>query len=279
MGSAFKKGGRYHRLSCGSLILLVFFLGCTTLLGYDTRDQKKPESASFYSSERQHMVEFQIIRRGIHDKKIIDALLEVERHRFVPDKYIPHAYEDRPLPIGEGQTISQPYVVAFMTDVLDLARTDRVLEIGTGSGYQAAILGELCDHVYTVEVIPSLGRKAEILLNELGYEHVNVKIGDGYQGWKEHAPFDAIIVTCAPSHIPEPLKAQLKEGGRMIIPVGRLGRQELVLLRKINNELKQENVLPVLFVPMVDKINNELKQENVLPVLFVPMVDKNGKRY
>jgi protein-L-isoaspartate(D-aspartate) O-methyltransferase len=191
--------------------------------------------------------------RGIDDEKVIDAFLRVERHRFVPDRYIPHAYEDRPLPIGEGQTISQPYIVAFMTHVLDLSRADKVLEIGTGSGYQAAILGELCENVYTIEVIPSLGRKAEGLLKELGYENVRVKIGDGYEGWKEYAPYDAIIVTCAPTHVPQPLKEQLKEGGRMVIPVGEANNQMLILLRKMGNRLKEEKRLPVRFVPMVNE--------------------------
>ena len=208
---------------------------------------------SLYFSERKRMVEYQIKARGIDEKRVIDALLRVERHRFVPDRYIPHAYEDRPLPIGEDQTISQPYIVAFMTHVLGLSRTDKVLEIGTGSGYQAAILGELCDNVFTVEVIPSLGRKAEGLLKELGYENVRVKIGDGYEGWEEYAPYDAIIVTCAPTHVPEPLKEQLKEGGRMVIPVGEAYNQMLVLLRKIGERLKEEKRLAVRFVPMVNE--------------------------
>jgi protein-L-isoaspartate(D-aspartate) O-methyltransferase len=199
------------------------------------------------------MVKYQIEARGIDDKKVLDALLRVERHRFVPDRYIPHAYEDRPLSIGEGQTISQPYIVAFMTHVLSLSRTDKVLEIGTGSGYQAAILGELCDNVYTIEVIPSLGLKAQGLLKELGYDNVRVKIGDGYEGWKEYAPYDAIIVTCAPTHVPEPLKEQLKEGGRMVIPVGEMYNQKLVLLRKAGDRLIEEKTLPVRFVPMVNE--------------------------
>ena len=234
---------------CQLLIGLTLHMGCN-MGNKNASDNTTPSS---YFSERKRMVEYQIKVRGIDDKKIIDAFLRVERHRFVPDRYIPHAYEDRPLPIGEGQTISQPYIVAFMTHVLNLSRTDKVLEIGTGSGYQAAVLGELCDNVFTVEVIPSLGRKAEGLLNELGYEKVRVKIGDGYKGWKEHAPYDAIIVTCAPTHVPEPLKEQLKEGGRMIIPVGKANNQKLILLRKIGDRLKEEKTLPVRFVPMVNE--------------------------
>jgi protein-L-isoaspartate(D-aspartate) O-methyltransferase len=204
------------------------------------------------SSKRHRMVDYQIKARGLEDKRIIDAFLKVERHRFVPEIYISNAYEDRPLPIGEGQTISQPFIVAYMTYILNLTKSDKVLEIGTGSGYQAAILGELSDHVYSIEVIPSLGQKAEGLLQGLGYTNVRVKIGDGYQGWQEHAPYDAIIVTCAPSHIPEPLKDQLKEGGRMIIPVGEGYSQNLVLLQKKDDQLIKKNVFPVLFVPMVD---------------------------
>jgi protein-L-isoaspartate(D-aspartate) O-methyltransferase len=231
------------------------FIGLTLHLGCNmgNTNASKNTTPSSYFSERKRMVEYQIKMRGIDDKKVIDAFLKVERHRFVPDRYIPNAYEDCPLPIGEGQTISQPYIVAFMTNVLSLSRTDKVLEIGTGSGYQAAILGELCDNVFTVEVIPSLGRKAEGLLRTLGYENVRVKIGDGYEGWKEYAPYDAIIVTCAPTHVPEPLKEQLKEGGRMIIPVGKANNQKLVLLRKIGERLKEEKTLPVRFVPMVNK--------------------------
>jgi len=224
-------------------------LGCQA--GNQQNSDNTPPSPFF--SERKNMVDNQIIRRGIETKKIIDAFLKVERHRFVPEKYIPNAYEDHPLPIGEDQTISQPFVVAFMTDILNLTKTDKVLEIGTGSGYQAAILGELCDSVFTIEIIESLGKKAKTILNQLGYTNIQVKIGDGYQGWQEHAPFDAIIVTCAPSHIPEPLKEQLKEGGKMIIPVGETYDQNLIFLRKKDNELIEENVFPVLFVPMVNE--------------------------
>ena len=205
-----------------------------------------------YFSERKQMVEDQIIARGIHDKKIIEAFLKVERHRFVPEKYISRAYGDHPLPIGEGQTISQPYIVAYMTYILNLSKTDKVLEIGTGSGYQAAILGEISDNVFTIEINGPLGRDADKLLRELGYTNVRVKVGDGYKGWKEYAPFDAIIVTCAPTHVPGPLKEQLKEGGRMIVPVGDSYDQKLVYIQKIDNELKQQNEFPVMFVPMVD---------------------------
>ncbi len=174
----------------------------------------------------------------------------------MPEEYRAYAYADRPLPIGHDQTISQPYIVAFMTEALNLEDDpeagEKVLEVGTGSGYQAAILAEICREVYTVEIIEALGDSARRLLNELGHDNVHVRIGDGYEGWAEHAPFDAIVVTCAPTDIPPPLKEQLAEGGRMIIPVGRAYSQELVRLRKKGGELVEESVLPVRFVPMVD---------------------------
>ena len=160
------------------------------------------------------------------------------------------AYADYPLPIGQGQTISQPYIVAFMTEQLEPKPTDRVLEIGTGSGYQAAVLAEMVAEVYTIEIIEELAQRAAADLKRLGYTNVNVRAGDGYQGWAEAAPFDAIIVTCAPEHVPQPLIDQLKEGGRMIIPIGRAWNQELVLLRKRGGKLEQHAVLPVSFVPM-----------------------------
>ena len=209
-------------------------------------------SGSDFQKQRLEMVENQIKKRGINDSVILETFLRVPRHRFVPEEIKHLAYSDHPLPIGEEQTISQPYIVAFMTQALHLSTRDKILEIGTGSGYQAAILGELCDSVFTIEIIASLGNRAKLLLEELGYDNIKVKIGDGYQGWKEHAPFDAIIVTCAPTQVPTTLKNQLKEGGRMIIPVGSSYRQDLVLLRKVNNQLVEEKVLPVLFVPMVD---------------------------
>ena len=210
-----------------------------------------------FSGLRYRMVKTQIESRGISDPKILDAFRKVERHRFVLPENISQAYNDYPLPIDEGQTISQPYIVAYMTDVLDLKPTDKVLEIGTGSGYQAAILAELSDSVFTIEIFEKLGQKAKSLLHELGYKNIFVKIDDGYEGWPGHAPFDAIIVTCSPTHIPQPLKDQLAEGGRMIIPVGNFPSQTLVLLEKRNGKIRQTNVLPVRFVPMIDKKGNE----------------------
>jgi len=206
-----------------------------------------------FEKMRQNMVETQIEARGISSPKILKAFMNVERHRFVLPRYISKAYDDNPLPIDEGQTISQPYIVAFMTQSLNLKQKDKVLEIGTGSGYQAAILGQLCDSVYTVEIFPKLGKKANDLFIELGYSNIYSKVGDGYEGWSEHAPFDAIIVTCSPTHIPQPLKDQLAEGGRMVIPVGSYPFQNLVLLEKRKGIIREKKILPVRFVPMLDK--------------------------
>ncbi len=240
------------------LLLLVFALvpvmpGCPQ---GDTRNLQQdglPVAMSDYEKQRSHMIETQLVSRGIKNPRVLAAFRAVGRHRFVPERFRAYSYEDRPLPIGEGQTISQPYIVAFMTEVLNLKDTDTVLEIGTGSGYQAAILAELCQHVYTIEILPSLGRTARQVLSDLGYTNISVKIGDGYKGWPEYAPFDAIIVTCAPTRIPEALQDQLAEGGRMIIPVGEAYGQELVLLTKKNGRIIQTAVLPVMFVPMVDQ--------------------------
>lgn len=206
-----------------------------------------------YSKERAAMVRDQLMSRGIKDERVLTAMLKVERHRFVPSAHRHQAYEDYPLPVGEGQTISQPYIVAFMTEALDLKKEDKVLEIGTGSGYQAAILGEICDSVFTIEIFQSLALSAMKTLHELGYSNVFVRIGDGYKGWMEHAPYDAIIVTCAPADIPEMLEEQLAEGGRIIIPVGSDYTQNLYLLEKKAGKLQKESVLPVRFVPMINE--------------------------
>ncbi len=196
------------------------------------------------------MVQEQLMPRGIHDERVLAAMSKVPREEFVPQDVRAESYTDGPVPIGHGQTISQPFIVAFMTEQLRPSAKDRVLEIGTGSGYQAAILTELVAEVYTIEIIETLAKNAEATLERLGYKNVHVKVGDGYKGWPEHAPFDAVIVTCAPDHVPQPLVDQLKEGGRMIIPVGGFGDQELYLLEKKNGQLEQRAVLPVRFVPM-----------------------------
>ena len=196
------------------------------------------------------MVQQQLMARGINDARVLAAMAKVPREEFVPRESRAVSYEDGPMPIGHGQTISQPYIVAFMTEQLRPKPSDRVLEVGTGSGYQAAILAGLVKDVYTIEIIEPLAKDAEATLRRLGYKNVHVRVGDGYRGWPEHAPFDAITVTCAPDHAPQPLIDQLKEGGRMIIPVGGFGNQELYLLEKKNGQLQRQSVLPVRFVPM-----------------------------
>jgi protein-L-isoaspartate(D-aspartate) O-methyltransferase len=203
-----------------------------------------------FAVARQHMVEIQIKGRGITDSRVTEVMSSVPRHEFVPENYRAQAYEDHPLPIGYSQTISQPYIVAFMTEQLRPQPTDRVLEIGTGSGYQAAVLSKLVAEVYTIEIVKPLAQRAEMDLRRLNYSNVKVKAGDGYKGWPEHAPFDAIIVTAAPDHVPQPLIDQLKEGGRMIIPVGGREMQQLYLLEKHAGKLAQRAVLPVNFVPL-----------------------------
>jgi protein-L-isoaspartate(D-aspartate) O-methyltransferase len=201
--------------------------------------------------ERMEMVERQIRRRGVTDQDVLDAMERVPRHEFVPDQHRSQAYADHPLPIGYGQTISQPYIVALMTELLALSSTDRVLEIGTGSGYQAAILGEIVDEVYTVEIVEPLAIEAKSRLQRLGYENVHVRHADGYYGWEEHAPYDAIIVTCAPDHIPLPLVQQLRDGGKLVIPVGPPGGyQTLWEVVRQGEEIKKRNVTGVAFVPL-----------------------------
>ncbi len=225
------------------LLLSLFLLSPSTVL---TQEQDG------FVRLRYQMVSRQIVARGVKDAGVIEAMKKVPRHLFVPEKYRSLSYGDHPLPIGKEQTISQPYIVAFMTEALALRPEDRVLEIGTGSGYQAAILAELVDEVYTIEIIESLGRRAQKTLGVLGYKNIHVKIGDGYKGWPDQAPFDAVIVTCAPENIPQSLIRQLKDGGRMIIPVGSEGTiQNLVKAIKEKGRLKTKSMMPVRFVPMV----------------------------
>jgi len=211
----------------------------------------KAAPVSDFTGERYQMVQEQLKARGVSDQRVLAAMKKVRRDEFVPANVKASSYTDQPLPIGYSQTISQPYIVAFMTEQVHPSPTDRVLEIGTGSGYQAAILAELAAEVYTIEIIEPLAKTAEATLQCLGYKNVHVKAGDGYKGWPEYAPFDAVIVTCAPDHVPQPLIDQMKEGGRMIIPVGGgLGYQQLYLLEKKNGKLQRRAVSPVRFVPM-----------------------------
>ena len=200
--------------------------------------------------------------RDITNARVLAVMSKVPRHEFVPERLRPDVYRDHPLPIGHGQTISQPYIVAFMTERLDPKPTDRMLEIGTGSGYQAAVLAEMAAQVYTIEIIEELAQRAAADLKQLGYTNVHVRAGDGYQGWAEAAPFDSIIVTCAPEQVPQPLIDQLKDGGRIIIPIGSAWDQELVLLRKRGGKLEQQAVLPVKFVPMTGKAQGKTEGRN-----------------
>ena len=210
-----------------------------------------PTMEENFASQRAGMVREQLLPRGISHPGVLDAMGRVPRHALVPEALRSQAYGDHPLPIGLGQTISQPFIVAFMTQALEPRPSDRVLEIGTGSGYQAAVLSTLVAQVYSMELLEPLARRAEGDLRRLGYRNVRVRCGDGFKGWPEEAPFDAIIVTCAPEQVPQPLVDQLKEGGRMIIPVGTREAQELILLTKREGQLQRRAVLPVRFVPMV----------------------------
>ena len=231
---------------------LVWFVALALLLSATGGGCRAVEKDTTFAQARQEMVRTQIAARGITNKRVLAAMEKVERHRFVPSELRSEAYNDYPLPIGQGQTISQPYIVALMTDLLQLDGTEKVLEIGTGSGYQAAILGELAREVYTIEIIDTLAKSAEKRLKSLGYANIIVRSGDGYLGWPEKAPFDAIMVTCAPDSIPQPLVDQLADGGRMVIPVGS-AYQDLILIEKKGGQVKKSMVAPVRFVPMTRK--------------------------
>ena len=224
--------------------LSVVFTQCT-----DGENIPKTNPRGDFKAMREKMVETQIQARGVKDPRVLSALRKVERHQFVPKAYLDSAYSDQPLPIGEGQTISQPYIVALMTELLELKGGEKVLEVGTGSGYQAAILAELAKEVYSIEIVETLASMARNRLLELGYQNIKVRAGDGYLGWPEAAPFDAVIITCAPDHIPKPLIEQLKEGGRMVVPVGTYA-QELKKIVKRSGKIETIDVIPVVFVPM-----------------------------
>ena len=207
-------------------------------------------------AERFEMIARQIEARGVVDTNVLGAMRKVERHRFIPLEGQPVAYRDSPVPIGYRQTISQPFIVAYMTEALKLQSEDRVLEIGTGSGYQAAVLAEIVKEVYTIEIVDPLASQAQDVLKELKYQNIRFRTGDGYKGWPEAAPFDKIIVTAAPPKVPQPLLDQLKPGGRMIIPVGRWN-QELLLIRLTSDGYQQKHVFPVRFVPMTGAAQKE----------------------
>ena len=231
------------------MLLMPWLVALTALACSPARDG---EDAGF-ARAREEMVATQIASRGVRDPLTLAAMGKVARHLFVPPPAASQAYEDHPLPIGHGQTISQPYIVAFMTEALGLRGGETVLEVGTGSGYQAAVLGEIAARVYTIEIVAPLAEEAAALLKRLGYANVEARAGDGYLGWPEAAPFDAIMVTAAAPRIPEPLKQQLRDGGRLILPVGDEW-QELVVVTRRGDRFEERRVLPVRFVPMTGKV-------------------------
>jgi protein-L-isoaspartate(D-aspartate) O-methyltransferase len=228
--------------------LIWVFLHCSELLG-----QFSPPSIHSFAERRERLIQEILIPNGITDTRVLQAIRKTDRHEFVSPEHRDQAYFDYSLPIGSSQTISSPYIVAIMTQELDLQENHKVLEIGTGSGYQAAVLSPLAKEVYSIEIVEALGKQAREVFDKLGYQNVFTKIGDGFLGWPEHAPFDRIIVTCSPESVPEPLVEQLVEGGLMVIPVGERYQQMLYLLRKREGKLQQEALRPTLFVPMTGK--------------------------
>lgn len=252
--------------SGGRLPLLILLIAATV----PVRGEAAPLS---FEQQRNKMVDEEVAGAGVKHPGVIDAVRSTPRHEFVPIAERPNAYYDMALPIGQGQTISPPFIVAYMTEQLDPQPTDKVLEIGTGSGYQAAVLSPLVESVYSIEIVPELGRRASATLRRLGYENVHTRIGDGYAGWPEAAPFDKIIVTCSPEKVPQALVDQLAEGGRMVIPLGERYQQSFYLLRKVNGQLEHEALRPTLFVPMTGEA--ERKRE-VQPDGSRPQVANGG---
>jgi protein-L-isoaspartate(D-aspartate) O-methyltransferase len=260
--------------------MLFFGLACWALL--NSAVQAKEPTRREYEQARRTMVEDFVIAAGVKDERVVKSLLTTPRHEFVSSQYRDRAYYDMALPIGEHQTISSPFIVGYMTQSLDPQPTDKVLEIGTGSGFQAAVLSPLVKDVYTIEIVESLGHKAEKLLKRLDYDNVHVRVGDGYKGWPEHAPFDKIIVTCSPEKVPQPLVEQLADGGLMVVPVGERYQQTLYLYRKRGDKLEAEALLPTLFVPMTGTAedNREVKPDPANPQVanggFEEEAFKNG---
>lgn len=238
----------------GIVIVLSFLVSVKGNIIKSTQKETS-QGEIMFQKLREEMVKDQIVKRGIKNPLVLESMSKVERHRFVPIKYHLSAYTDGPILIGMGQTISQPYIVAYMTDILNPSKTDRVLEIGTGSGYQSAILAEIVDTVYTIEIIKYLGKNAKILLANLGYKNIHLKIGDGYKGWPEEAPFDIIIVTAAPNEIPSVLVDQLANNGRMIVPVGPQHNIQYIfrITKDDKGNVNKEKLIPVRFVPMVKR--------------------------
>jgi protein-L-isoaspartate(D-aspartate) O-methyltransferase len=231
-------------------VIYLLFLNCSGTTRKEDMSGSPSKQESWWESRAEKMVETQIVSRGVRDPDVIRVMKQIPRHLFVPERMRDQAYGDHPLPIGSGQTISQPYIVAIMSEYLELTGTEKVLEIGTGSGYQAAVLSRLADTCYSIEVVKELAEQAGERLAELGYRNVVVKWGDGYKGWPEHAPFDRIIITAAPETIPEQLVAQLAVDGRMVLPVG-TNFQELILITRNRKGIQRRNIIPVRFVPMI----------------------------
>lgn len=235
-------------------MFMVFLVGC--MADPPKADGTNPPSRDPFEADRTSMVLKQLRSRDISDEKVLVAMAKVPRHLFVPSALRSMAYSDGPLPIGSEQTISQPYIVAYMTQALELKPGAKVLEIGTGSGYQAAVLGEIAGEVFTIEIVPELAKSAEEILGKLGYRNIHVRSGDGYQGWPDKAPFEAIIVTAAPDHIPQPLIDQLAPGGRLVIPVG-TGNQEMMILTRTSSGVVSRKTIAVRFVPMTGEAEKD----------------------
>jgi protein-L-isoaspartate(D-aspartate) O-methyltransferase len=249
---------------------LPYLLGCAMLGVSLIAVTAHGQSRDPWADARAHMVEHEVVAAGVKDARVCDAMRAIPRHEFVSASMRRYAYFDIGLPIGDGQTISSPFTVAYMTEQLEPLATDKVLEIGTGSGYQAAVLSKLVWKVYSIEIVESLGKRASQTLRRLGYKNVETKIGDGYQGWAEHAPFDKIIVTCSPENVPKPLVEQLKEGGRLVVPLGQRYQQTLFLFKKVNGALKAEPLQPTFFVPMMGRAEGEraVRADAAEPVLI-----------
>lgn len=242
------------RSAVPATIILAAILGTLPVAGWTATQVQNRDP---WAESRARLVEYEVVGAGVKDARVCDAIRSTPRHEFIPVALRQYAYLDMGLPIGEGQTISSPFIVAYMTEQLRPQPADRVLEIGTGSGYQAAVLSGLVSEVYSIEIVETLGKQAAKTLQRLGYRNVRTKIGDGYQGWAEHAPFDKIIVTCSPENVPKPLIEQLKEGGRLVVPLGQRYQQTLYLFTKVNGTLRRDSLQPTFFVPMVGRAEEE----------------------
>jgi protein-L-isoaspartate(D-aspartate) O-methyltransferase len=244
----------------GSTCLFLLGLWAAAPAQFSARAQAPQAPDDKLTRARRVMVERDLGGRGIKDPKVLDAMRLVPRHLFVPAAQVGAAYEDRPLPIGAGQTISQPYIVALMSELLELKESEKLLEIGTGSGYQAAVLSRLAREIYTIEIVPGLAERAKETLARLGYHNVQIKTGDGFYGWEEKSPFDAVLLTAAAERIPEPLWRQLREEGRLVMPMGKEGQtQKLVRVKKIAGQRRVERIMEVIFVPMTGEVRKEAR--------------------